>query len=149
MFDSLAEAIYRTVHDHPGGAVRLAPKVGMNAGTLSNKANPAMEEHKLGLLESVPIQRITDDFRILAAYAWALDHAVVPVGDFARCSDLELLDLYTRYHAEIGQTANSVREALAQPRVRAADVAKVRRELIEDMQAGMAFLARLEALAEG
>jgi len=153
MIDALDQAIYDTVHQYVGprgriGAVALAAQVGMNPGTLNNKAYPGNDDAQLNLRESIPLQRETHDFRILATYASLLDHAVIPLGDFAGSSDLELLDLYAGYHVEIGETAQHIRDAIATGRIRRRQVLTVRREMIEDMQAGLAFLARLEALAD-
>jgi len=150
MIDALSDAIYRTVHDgHPRGAVGLAPLVGMKPGTLNNKADPA-HDSEMTLRESIPMMRQTRDYQILATLAAAVDHAVIPLGDFSSASDVELLDKYCDYHAELGQTAEAVRACLNMQggRVMARDVRKVQREMIEDMQAGLAFLARLEAIAE-
>jgi hypothetical protein len=149
MIDSLDQAIYDTIHGYKGGAVSLAPRVGMNPGTLNNKAYPG-HDAQLTLRESIPIQREARDFKILHTYASCLDHAVIPLGDYSRTTDLELLDLYARYHAELGQTAQAIRECLAGEggRITRRDVRQVRRELIEDNQAGLEVLARLEGIAE-
>ena len=152
MIDALEQAIYDTIHGYKGsgghnGAVGLAARIGMNPGTLNNKAYPG-NDHHLTLRESIPIQRETRDFRILAEYAACLDHAIIPIGDFSRTGDAELLNLYCTYHMEIGETAEAVLEALQQGAISRQLVRKIRRELIEDMQAGLAFLARIEALAE-
>lgn len=149
MIDALAAAIYRTVHNgHPRGAVGLGPLIGVRASYLQNKADPS-HDAELTLRESIPLMRETGDYAILATLAAAVDHAVIPVGDYSKTSDAALLDLYCEYHADLGQTAEAIRAALGHPeaRITQADVRRVRREMIEDMQAGLAFLARLESLA--
>lgn len=152
MIDALDQAIHDTVHQYRApdgrvGAVALAARVGMNAGTLNNKAYPG-HDGQLTLRESIPIQRQADDFRILAAYAAELDHGVIPLGDFSDCSDMQLLNLYASYHADIGETAAAVRDAIEADSLTRDHVRTVRRELVEDMQAGLAMLARLEALVD-
>jgi len=148
MIDALAQAIHDTVHQCKGGALALAARIGMNPGTLNNKAYPGSDDAQLNLRESIPLQLETRDFRILATYAHLLDHAVIPVADFSGTSDLELLNLYAAYHVDIGETAQQIRDALGTQRISRRHVLTVRREMIEDMQAGLAFLARLEALAD-
>lgn len=148
MFDPLEQAIYDTVHRFRGGAVRLAPRVGMNAGTLSNKANPGMETHQLGLRESVPIQRVSGNFSILHAYAAVLDHVAVKIGDYANCSDVELLDIFAKYCAEFGESAGAIHEALRDRRVTRDEFRKVQAEIFQDFRAGMELLTRLEALID-
>lgn len=150
MIDALADAIYRTVHNgHPRGAVGLGPLIGVRASYLQNKADPS-HDAELTLRESIPLMRETGDYAILATLAASVDHAVIPVGDYSKTSDAALLDLYCEYHADLGQTAEAIREALgkADTRITRADVRRVRREMLEDIQAGLAFLARLESLAE-
>ena len=148
MIDALQDAIYRTVHNgHPRGAVGLAPLVGMKSGTLNNKADPA-HDSELTLRESLPIMRTTFDYQVLATLATAVDHAVIPLGDFSTTSDSELLDLYAKYHAKVGSAAGTVSQALADGKITRAEVREVRRAFICAARANLAFVARLEAIAE-
>ena len=145
--DDLDHAIYRTVHDYRGGAPALAPLVGMNAGTLTNKADPAMEGHQLSVRQAIAIQHATGSRRIIEAEAALLHGAFVPLGDYSDLTDLELLESYAQWHAAIGRTAEAVRGAVAERRISPEAVRQVRRELYADAARGFEFLARLEALA--
>lgn len=141
--------MYAVVHEFRGGAKKLAALVGMNAGTLSNKVNPAMEGHHLTVKESVTLQHTTRDFRILYAIAAALDHSCIPFGNFSRVSDVELLNAYARWHAEQGETAQAISDALADGRITRQEYGRVRREIHEDIQRAFEFLARMEAVIDG
>lgn len=146
--DALSDAIYRTVHDgHPRGAVGLGPLVGVKANYLNNKADPA-HDAELTCREAIPLMRQTGDVRILATMAAAVDHGIIPLGDYSQCTDVEILDLYCKLHAELGETAQAIRAALAAGKVSRSAVRTVRREVIEDIQAAFAVVARLEALVE-
>jgi hypothetical protein len=147
--DDLDHAVYRVVHDYPGGARKLAPLVGMNAGTLSNKADPAMPGHQLTVRQAVAIQHATKDLSILRAEAQLLGCAVVPLSKFEGVSDLELLEAYAQWNAEIGETAAAIRDCVANRRITREAVRRVRREVYEDAAHGLAFLERLEALVDG
>ena len=152
MIDALDQAIYDTIHDYRGrrgqrGATALAPRVGMNPGTLQNKAYHG-HESQLSLRESIPIQLQTGDFRILNTYCEELGFVAMPIGDFSGVSDLALLDLYADYHAEIGEAAWAISDSLADGRITRTEVRRVQRELMQATSAGLAFLARMEALAE-
>lgn len=152
MIDALEQAVHDTVHQYRGphgrrGATALAPRIGMNPGTLNNKAYPG-HESQLSLRESIPVQLVTGDFRILHAYADELNHLAVPRGDFSNTSDAELLDLYAKYHAQVGNAARAVSHALADGRVTRDEVRQVRAEFINAARANMEFVARLEAIAE-
>jgi len=144
----LDEAKYRVVHDFPGGAPALAPLVNMNSNTLSNKVNDRQDSHHLTVDEAVAIQNATQDFRILYAEAMLLQHVCLPIDDYAGISDIELLNAYASYHAECGETAVAIMDALEDGEIKRHEVERVRREMFEDFQRGLAFLARMEALCD-
>lgn len=144
--DAIDEAGYRLVHDYPGGAPKLAPKVGMNVGTLLNKANPSQEKHQFTVREALAIQSLRGTTEMIDAEAQVLGGVFVRLGDFSGNSDLELLDLYAEYHAEIGETAQALRQALQEKTLTPALYREVEREAFEDAQAMFALLARLRAL---
>lgn len=150
---SLDAAIYETVNGfvdpatRSRGATALAPMLGMRPGTLSNKANP-QEEHQLTLRESIPLQLVTGDFRILYAYASTLHHVAFALPAHTECGDLELLDHYAALHAELGEVATEVRDTLKDGRVRSTEVQRVREKMHDAMRAGLSFLHRLEALVD-
>jgi len=148
MFDPIESAIYDTVHDHPGGAAKLALLVNMNAGTLSNKANPGMEFHQLTVKEAVAIQNVRKDYRILAAEAAALGYAIVPLGNFEGVSDVEVLTAYANYHSCIGATSAVVAEALNDQRVTKEEYEQCKREFFRAASTGLEFLSRMEALID-
>lgn len=129
------------------GAAALAPRVGMNPGTLSNKVNP-LQEHELTLTESVQLQVAASDYRILHAYAAVLGHAVYELPATGDLGDIELLTRYTEYHARVGQQAAEIRRALADRRVTAAEVAAVKEAFREVIAAGLALLVRFDALVD-
>ena len=148
MFDSIEQAIYDLIHQHKGGASQLAPLVNMNPGTLANKANPAMENHHLTVKESVAIQNTLQDFRVLAAEAEVLGHAIVPLGNFEGVSDIELMTAYANYHSDIGRTSYVVSEVLNDQRVTKHEFQSVRTEFFRAVSTGLEFLNRLEALID-
>jgi len=143
--DPIDSAGYALVHDYPGGAPALAPRVNMNAGTLANKANPHCE-HQFTVREVLAIQALRGITTMIDAEARALGGVFVPLEDYSGTSDVELLDLYAAYHAEIGETAEAIRDSLAGGEVTREAYERVEREFYEDVQAGFAFLARLRAL---
>lgn len=145
-FSNLELAKYDLVHQFRGGAVALAARAGMNAGTLSNKVNPSVETHHLTVDEGVRLQNIAGDFRLLHAEAEALGHVAIRVADWQGVSDTELLDALLLYHQELGETAAALRSALDSGRITRAHCDTVRREAFEDMRALCELLARLEGL---
>lgn len=154
LYDRLDRAMYGTVHEHVDratrsrGAVALAPRVGLQPGTLSNKVNPTVETHQLSLRESIPLQLVANDFRILHAYASALGHCVYALPADCKHSDVELLTQYAEFHARVGMHSGSIREALQDGRISDAEIACVRQAFDDLVRAGLCVLARLEALAD-
>ena len=149
MIDALADAIYRTVHDgHPRGAVGLGPLIGVRSNYLNNKADPS-HDAELTCREAIPLMRQTGDVQILATMAAAVEHGVIPLGDFSGCSDMELLDLYCKYHEELGETARAIHAVVsAGGNISVDKVRAVKGEMIEDIQASFRLLSRLEALVK-
>lgn len=154
LFGELDVAIHDTVHEYVNpvtrkrGAVALAPRAAMSAGTLSNKANPTMPDHKLGLAESIAVQVASDDNRILYAYARVLGHCAYPLPSTTAIDDIELLDAYAEVQARAGDLAREIRDTLKDRRVTRPEVAALRKAFDEEVRAGLAMLARFEGLAE-
>lgn len=154
MFGALETAAYETVHGYVDpvtkkrGAVALAPKMGIAPGTLSNKVNVTMD-HQLTLRESIPLQLVSGNFAILAAYNQALGHVgyQLPAVDES-ISDVALLEQYASMHAELGALAGNVRSALRDGRITSEEVQGIRTAFDATARAGLCFLARLEALVD-
>lgn len=154
LFGRLQMAAYQLVHGfrdartRTRGAVALAPLVGMNPGTLSNKVNPEMQDYRLGLEESVPLQLVADDFQLLHAYAAALGHCAYRLPGACDASDVELLDLYCGIHEKGGLKARAIRDAIRDGRFTRKELAEMRALFDDEVRAGLEFFSRVEALVE-
>lgn len=157
MIDELFGSVETAIHDtvtgfvdpvsKQRGAVALAPMLGMQPGTLSNKANP-QQDHQLTLRESIPLQLVARDFRILHAYASTLHHVAYPLPVESDAGDVELLDQYAELHAELGVMAQAVRDSLRDNRVQSDEVQRIRAAFDASARAGLCLIARLEALVD-
>jgi len=152
LIDPIAQAAHDLVHEYRStrddrrrGAAALAPMVGMNPGTLSNKVNP-LQEHPLTLGESVQLQAVTGDYRILHAYAAVLGHAVYQLPESTDIGDIELLTRYAEFHARLGKQSSEIRRTLADGRVTAAEVELIEAAFHDVICTGLALLARFHAL---
>lgn len=148
-FSSLDEAMHQVVHQYPGGAVALAPLCGMRPGTLSNKVNPEYDGTSLFVSEAVVVQHAAKRFDILFAEAALLHHTCIPLGDFSRVSDMELLSVYADYHARLGAMAHSVSAAFADGRVTREECAQIKAAGFRAIQGFFEFVSRLESLIDG
>ncbi len=154
LWGDLDDAIHATVHDYTDpltgkrGAAALAPRMGVSSGTLSNKANPTMPDHKLGLAESITLQFVSTDYSILYCYARTLGHCAWPLPPVSGQGDVELLDAYAEVHAKTGTVARTIRAALADRRITAVEVAAIREAFDDQVRAGLALLSRFDGLAQ-
>ena len=64
---AIEDAAYNTVHDYPGGAEALAPRMEKSAKVLDSKVNRNEFRHHLTLREAVQIMGLTGDHRMLRA----------------------------------------------------------------------------------
>lgn len=83
---NVRDAAYHLVHDYPGGAEALAPRLGKRANSLSAEVapNPVLGSHgrpaaKLGLLEALTIMQMSSDHRVLHAMAAELGYLNIPL----------------------------------------------------------------------
>jgi hypothetical protein len=74
----LRDVAYNVVHDYPGGALSLAPRMGKNATSLAHELN-GTGTSKLGLMDAEKITHLTKDLRILAAFATNCGQMLVPL----------------------------------------------------------------------
>lgn len=74
----LLDAAYHTVHDYPGGAPSLAPRLGKSPHTLNHEVTGSGSA-KLGLSDAAKICNLTGDYRVLNAFAEACGHLCVPL----------------------------------------------------------------------
>lgn len=71
---SIDDAVYRTVHDAPGGVQALAARMGVPYGTLTHKANPNNSTHHMHPRELVDAQLLGGQHHVLHAMAHALGY---------------------------------------------------------------------------
>lgn len=147
-WSDVEQAMYDLVHQHPGGAVALAPLVRMNAGTLSNKVNPMMDSHHLTVLEGHAIQLVRQQFPLFHAEARAYGFISVPAPQLGNVADMELLDAWAAWHADIGETGTVIQSALKSGRITRRALREIKREMFEDFQRELELLQRLETLSD-
>lgn len=142
------DATYHTVHDYPGGASSLAPRMGMPVGVLNSKVNPNTHTHHLALSEAVRLMAITGDHRILRAQCDELGYLPPIPRVTCEVSDLALLETYTRLIAELGEFSQAFHAALADGRLPLAEVDRLQKEMLDFFAAGEELLNRAKAIAQ-
>lgn len=151
---SIADAAYHTVHDYPGGCESLAPRMRtlegkpMSVAVLRNKLNPHSSTNVLSLREADDIMALTGDYRMLDALAETHGHVCVKVANDTPASDMAVLELVTHVWCANGDVGKEVERTLADGRVEAREIKRVRAAIYRTQQALNAMLMRLEDMAE-
>lgn len=140
---NIADAAYATVHDYPGGAEALGPRMRIKAGVLRNKVDPNNSGNHLGLMEADRLIGVTGDLRILQAMAAEHDCIV------QRCSDLpnaeSITELVLDATAASGKFAGEIRAALADGLISENDMRAIGAAGLAEQQVMMTLIARLRA----
>lgn len=135
------DAIYHAVHDHPGSAQALAPRMGLQPTTLLNMANPRETTHGWSLRRFRDLLAFTGDRRPLDALCAENGGVFVPVPK-AVGAEQDLLATVTRLGKEFGDVCASLNAALADGRVTPRELDDFRQQVYEMNQVA----AGLEAL---
>lgn len=139
------DASYHVVHDYPGGATSLAPRLGKGASTLSHETT-ATGTAKLGLLDAVKITQLTGDLRILHAFAEACGAIVIPV--VLHCPQTASSDVFTQLAdtaREFSDVVASISTAAADGKITGNELAAVEREWGELVAQGASMVSLLRA----
>jgi len=144
---NIADAAYHTVHDYPGGSESLGPRVGISPAVLRNKVNPNNDTHHLTLAEAVRIVDITDDDRMLRAWAHSRGYLLVrpPEGDQ---SDMSVLEQVVSLGVANGQFMQAIHSALADGKITQDELAAIQ-QAKRDVQSAAATVAqRIEGMVD-
>lgn len=114
MITNVLDAAFHTAHDFPGGVPALAQRMGdVSPNVLNKKITPKIETHHLRLDESVKMQSISGDFRILQAMAFSLNHVAIALPDIPELGDMGLLDGYMNIMRKFGELSARFQAAYA------------------------------------
>lgn len=154
LVDPLDRAIYETVHGYVNpktgkkGALGLAPVVDMPASTLQNKANPSEQFAHFTVREARKIMLAAGNNAILYQLGVDVGEACYPLPSLEAVGDADVLEALTAWQAEVGETAQKVRDIYSDRRVRMHEVEELRRELIQDFERGLALIDVIKGQAE-
>lgn len=132
---NIIDAAYHTVHDYPGGATALAPRLGIKSpAVLNSKVNPNTDTHHLSLLEATKMMVITNDYRILQSMNGQLGKVAIDLPQIPECRDTALTDLVLSFGMGGGDVYTLFKEMMADGRItrgEALDLSKVIHKLHE------------------
>lgn len=113
--------------------------------TLSNKLNTNIDSHVLTLQEAIAIQNITNDSRILNAWAYSEGKTVIDLPDVG-LSDEELADQVLMLQETTGDYAKSVRYSRADGVITASDFDVIQKRSLAAITAILHVTAELEQM---
>lgn len=144
------DAIHHVVHEFPGGAEALAPRIGRGAQVLRNKVtlshDGARRSHEPTLSDVSAISRVTGDLRVIEALAAENGAVVVRLPDMSGVADDALLDLLLTSSQEYGEACAALRDALADGEVDRVEFDRIEREMLESVRAQIEVLDRVRGL---
>lgn len=142
------DAFHQTVHSAPGGCEAIAPRMGMSAAILRNKANPNSTTNKPTLDEADRLMGITGDHAVLHALAANHGYVCVKVEEGAEASDMAVLEMITLVWQTNGEVGAAVNEALADGRITRQEVERIRGAIKRAERALENVAARVEGMAD-
>jgi len=142
---NVTDAAYDTVHQHAGGSVALAPRMGMSDATLRGKVNPNNDRNLLSLQEADTLMARTGDFRIL--HALCAEHGFVAQRVEAPESGSLIASLLTAAAAK-GGLAELISNAMADSRISPNEADAISRACAQVMAAIVQVSQHAEAAAE-
>ena len=108
---NLADAVYRTVHEYPGGATALAARMGMSSNMLSNKVNPNNDTHHLRLDEANTLMSFTNDYRILHAQAETHSKVCIHLPECLEKKELDKFEMLLEVGARNGDMFDLIKKS--------------------------------------
>jgi hypothetical protein len=141
------DAFYQTVHAAPGGCESIAPRMGMSAQVLRNKANPNSATNKPTLDDADRLMGVTGEYGIL--HALAQNHGFICTRiDEQPANDMAVLETVTDIWQKLGGLGGEVHKALADGRIEQHEVQSIETAIYTTVRPMMELLARLNGMAE-
>lgn len=136
----LRDVAFNVVHDSPGGAVSLAPRLAKSHTSLAHELN-GTGIAKLGLIDAEKITLLTGDLRILEAFAGNCGQMIVPLPNAAVFGDDDCMLRLADSAKEFGDLVREVGADLVDGKISDNELHRIDRECGE-------LIASLHALRE-
>lgn len=141
------DAFHQTVHSAPGGCESIAPRMGMSAAILRNKANPNSATNKPTLDDADRLMGVTGDYSIL--HALAQNHGFICTKvDEQPASDMAVLESVTDIWSKLGQLGAEVHKALADGRIEPHEVKAIETLTFATFRPMMQLVERVNGMSE-
>lgn len=123
----LMDAAYHVVHDYPGGAESLGPRVGKSPTTLSHEV-AKVGAAKFGLETAARVTELSQDMRILAAFALRCGHMTLPLPELANPDNDTCIAELGIILSEVGELVRDTTDSLRDGVISDNEMARIDRE---------------------
>lgn len=125
---NIDDTAYAVVHDYPGGSESLAPRMGLSPAMLRNKVNTNNTTHHLTLREARALTAITNDVRLLKAFAQDTGRIVLdaPTDDDSIASDMAVLELVAAVGGTQGDLFTTIYQALSDGKLTTSELQRIK-----------------------
>ncbi len=144
----LKQAVFETVQNYPGGLSQLARKMGVREVDLHKKSSLEHPDEHLSLQDALRLMHETTDFTVLHAAAHLLNHACVLIPRYHGEDDMALLDAWSSWSDERGDTVTAIHQALIDGSIDPQELAGIEAEMFKDFETELALLARLASMVQ-
>ncbi|WP_428001813.1 phage regulatory CII family protein [Acidovorax sp.] len=141
---NVIDAAYNVVHDYPGGAESLGPRVEKNPTTLSHEV-AEVGTAKLGLKTAVKLTAFTKDYRILEAFAAQCGRMVLPMPEVLASDGDECLKSLGEVLRESGEVVRELTGSLEDGNISDNEYGRIAKECGHLVSAATNLLAAVRA----
>lgn len=141
------DAAYNVVHDYPGGAESLGPRIGKVPTTLSHEV-ARTGTAKLGLETAVAVSVMSGDKRILDAFARACGCMVLPLPEVVSEGGSNVLARLGDMLREQSHVVREVSESVADDEMKGTERDRIHREVGELVATATKLLAAVDLMHE-
>ncbi|MBL4712490.1 MAG: hypothetical protein JKX75_08355 [Gammaproteobacteria bacterium] len=140
---TLINAIYETIHNTSKKPTEIASSINLRESELRKKSDPNNPDDILTVEETLSLMSETKNYSILYALGKELRHTCVAIPLYDGINDMELLDAWSSWSDERGDTVSVIHTSLMDGTIEYDELAHIEEEMFQDFHTELALLARL------
>lgn len=145
---NITDAAYAVAHDYPGGTESLGPRMGISGALLRNKVNPNQSINHLTLAEALRMSVVTNDRRIVEAFARELGLVCLEVPAAENCADGEVIEMMSESMKTFGDIGAAITDTFSDGRVESHEARRVRDVIWKHLGKLFGLSSRIDGMAE-
>lgn len=124
---NILDAAYHVVHDYPGGAESLGPRIGKSPTTLSHEV-AKVGAAKFGLETAIKVTTMSKDMRILDAFAMHCGYMTLPLPELANPDNETCISELGIILSEVGELVRDTTKSLRDGVISGNEMSRIDRE---------------------